>query len=347
VTGQAVRSGEVDALGDALRAAGSVQITLDRVWSLWLIAAPRLVGDATQTAALYAALHRLAEAGTVELPSDSWDQSTRPPLPRFVKIPTARQAVPRREWMTYPWSHELGWASTLPTLSADRFRDLVALNSWLARTRDLNPPTVPLRYRSVEILGDEKRLEKMVKTDLFGPGRLTLALFHCVRIPAPLPAALVGRGSDVLVVENSDTYWAAVEQLRATSDHPVGSVAWGSGKTFPSQVDALSVDVGGRGPVTGRVWYWGDLDPTGLEIAGTAADAAAIAILPARTLWSAMADRPVQESGRIEWTGASGRGWLGDELWDELAPVRNSAGRVAQEAVPPEAIAAWARVLDH
>ncbi len=64
---------------------------------------------------------------------------------------------------------------------------------------------------------------------------------------------------DVLVVANSHTYWVAVEALAAHGNHPIGTLAWGCGKAFPSQVAALGVDVAGCGPIMGCVWYGGDL----------------------------------------------------------------------------------------
>jgi hypothetical protein len=206
-------------------------------------------------------------------------------------------------------------------------------------------PVVPVRYRSVEVFGDEKCLEGMARTNLFGPGRLSLQMLASLRMPAPLPAVAIGPGPDIFVVENSDTYWAAVDVLGQRDRHPNGAVAWGCGKAFPSQITALGVDVAGRGPVAGRVWYWGDLDPAGLLIAAEAASAATAAamppILPATGLWAAMAGRPVQEAGSVDWSATPGRDWLGPDLWGRLAHVRDASGRVAQESVQAIAISDW------
>ena len=60
----------------------------------------------------------------------------------------------------------------------------------------------------------------------------------------------------------------------------LGTVAWGCGKAFLSQVAALGTDVAGHGPVTGRVWHWGDLDPPGLRIAEDASAADTAATVP-------------------------------------------------------------------
>jgi hypothetical protein len=349
MTAGLTRTTEVDALADALNRTGSVRVQLPQLWTLWTTAAPRLIGDAAQAAALAAALRELATRGQLELPTTAWDTATSPPLPRSISIPAARRALLAKEWIRFPWRHELGWIASLPTLSDSRLRELIAVNDWLARTDGGNADVVPVRYRSAELFGDEKCLDGMVRTSLFGPGRLSLDLLACVRIPAPLPSITVGPGPDVLIVENSDTYWVAADVLRSRHDDRIGTIAWGCGNAFPSQVTALGVDVGGRGPVAGVVWYWGDLDPAGLAIATDAAAAAAAArlpeIRPASALWAAMADRPVQNKGNVNWSAMPGRDWLGDRLWEQTAAVREARGRVAQESVPADVIASWAAAV--
>lgn len=345
---ETARPAEVSALADALHATQAVRVPLDTIWKLWTRSAPRLIGTINQTTELEAALRDLAERGIIELPVAAWDTSTEPPLPRSVTVPAARRVKRARGWVSFPWRRELGWAASLPSLSDALFDDLVAINDWLTRA-GATAQLLPVRYRSAEIFGDEKRLEALARTGLFGAGRLGFELLACVRRAAPLPAALVGNGPDLLVVENSDTYWVAVDVLGGLTNQPVGAVAWGSGETFPSQVQTLGVDVGGRGPVTGRCWYWGDLDPVGLRIATAAAAEAQTAgiaqILPAMELWAAMSAQPVQQAGKVDWSGAQGRRWLSAGLWDRLAGVRAAQGRVAQEAVPPAAVHDWATGL--
>lgn len=203
-----------------------------------------------------------------------------------------------------------------------------------------------MRYRSVEIFGDEKRLEGLCRTSLFGPGRLTWDLLACARRAPPLPAVSVGTGPDVLVVENSDPCWAAVDVLSHAGDHAIGAVVRGSGNAFPAQVSSPDRGCGRSRPRGGKRLVLGDFDPSGLEIAARAAAAAAEldmpAIRPAHRLWEAMAARPTQDPGRCDWETTGGRGWLGEPLWGQFHRIRAERGRVAQEAVAPEVIAAWA-----
>jgi len=177
----------------------------------------------------------------------------------------------------------------------------------------------------VPVLGDEKALDALSKSVLFGDGRLSFDLLRCQRIPPPLPVAAVGDGPDVLNVENSDPYWYAVDQLRAHPGHPIGAVVWGSGDTFPTQVPALGIDVAGRGPITGTALYRGDLDPKGVRIAADAASAAAAlgvaAIRVPVELWAAHLAVPVTRLGSYQWDD-TGAAWFAAELWAELEPVR-------------------------
>ncbi|MGY1976936.1 hypothetical protein [Nocardia gipuzkoensis] len=231
-------------------------------------------------------------------------------------------------------------------LSEDLFTDLATINEWLGHHPPGMTPIVPLRFRSVEIFGREKRLDELTRTTLFGPDRLTLDLLACTRLAPPLPGAVVGTGPDVLITENSDPYWVLIEMLRDAPKQPIGVVAWGCGRSFPAQVDSLRVDVAGRGPVTGTAWYWGDYDPAGIAIATAASRVTdEVPIRPAPGLWDAMAEQPVQDEGSADWTGVLADEWLGPKLWSRLTPVRSAGGRIAQEAVPVPVIAEWAKKL--
>ncbi len=89
------RPTEIDAVASALRAAGSVRVPLDHLWTLWAVARATTGREPVQAAALADALHDLAVQGVVELPAAAWDTSTVPPLPRSVlsRPPGGRHAT--------------------------------------------------------------------------------------------------------------------------------------------------------------------------------------------------------------------------------------------------------------
>jgi hypothetical protein len=340
------RRSEIAALREEIFQTRSVRIEFASLWRIWCRVAPRLVGNPDQAAALHAALLELSQDAVIELPKGAWDNSTLPAQPQFVAVPTARSADRGRAWRVFPWRVELGWVASLPTLSNVLFADLVTINDWLSRIESQELPVVPVRYRSAEIFAREKRLDELERTTLFGPGRLSLSMLGCVRIAPPVPAAVVGSGADALIVENSDTYWVTVDALRNARGHAIGAVGWGSGKTFPAQVSSLAVDIAGQGPLRGTAWYWGDFDPPGTSTAVLAAQVTTeVRVRPATGLWAAMAGLTVQEAGKINWSGAVGRDWLGSDLWDRMEYVRSARGRIAQELVPIDAVVKWAAGL--
>lgn len=340
-----VRTSERDLMAASLLQVGVVRVPLDSLLQLWAQAAPRMVGQPGSLPALLSVVHDLAEHGVIALPAGAWDRSHTPPLPRFVTVRAARRAPGDKPWRRFPWRPDLGWVASLRTLGPKQFAQLVAVNDWLTSAAGTEPTVVPHRFRSAEVFGDEKALDILAKTTLFGTGRLSYEMLSCTRYAAPLPAAAVGDGPDVLVIENSDPYWVAVDTLRTCSHHQVGAVVWGCGETFPSQVTSLAVDVAGRGPASGQVWYWGDLDPTGMRIATAAAQEArrhgVADVRPALGLWDAYVDCEIRQAGRHTWTDI-GRSWLGLGTWDRFAAVREAAGRVPQEAVPISTIEQWA-----
>lgn len=334
--------GSVARLGDLLRTAGRVRVPLATVQKHWVSAAPELVGSPHQLGDLARALEALADTGHVALPAKvSWDRATRPPLPKFVTIDANRTTSAGTPWRTYPWSAQLGWVSSLAKVTASQYQQLVALNTWLARrTTD---DVVPMRVRSAEIFGDEKALDALIKTGLFGPDRLSLKLLGCRRYPPPLTVTRTGDGPGLLVVENSDAYWVALDAAGAV-DGPVGRVAFGSGRGFEQSIYALAED-----PERPKLlWYWGDLDPDGIAIPTQAAKVAATlglpALQPARALWAAMAELSGTAAGKVTWAATAGT-WLGAELWAATARVRSAGARVAQERLAPRVVAEALRDL--
>lgn len=336
--------GPVARLGEALTDTGRVRVPSAAVQQHWVTAAPELVGSPQQLGDLAGALKALADAGMIALPAKAnWDHGTRPPLPKFVTVPANRAAPAATPWRTYPWCAQLGWVSSLTKLNAIQHDRLVALNTWLARRA--SDDVVPMRVRSAEIFGDEKALDDLIKSTLFGADRLTLGLLRCRRYPPPLTVRQVSDGPDILVVENSDAYWVALDAA-GTADSSVGRVAFGMGRGFEQSVNALAEEP--KHPE--RLWYWGDLDPEGIAIPARAAKTAASLGLPrlepATPLWAAMAALPGTGEGEVTWTTATGT-WLGDRLWAATAGVRSVRARVAQERLSSQVVADALRALRH
>ena len=233
-----------------------------------------------------------------------------------------------------PWRPELAWAATAE-LTRAQLATLQQLNGWF---RDARPTRdVPMRERSLEIFGDEKALDKLVTSVLFGPGRLSLTQLRAYRSRPPLPAVRVGDGPVLLVMENSDTFETLVRLLEDDSGD-VGHVAWGAGAAFEASVASV-----GRLPGITRVLYFGDIDADGLRFPTSAAALAAELSLPtlepAVSLYRLLFEVGHRAGGgqRVdEARAASLAAWLPADLRVAAVELLVSGKRLAQEAVGSE-----------
>ena len=213
---------------------------------------------------------RLAEVGWIEIQPPRF----RPQAIERVQVPVAvelrlaglfgdpvGQDEPASDWRGVAWEPELRFV--LETRVGVPFEDLSAINRFLAgggRER----PIVPIKERSLEIFGDEKRLDALLATVPFRDGRVGLEVLRCRVVVEPLGWH---RGPDttqpVLVIENLatwDSYARWNERERGFS-----AVIYGKGLVFAEAVAGLEGvfrEVGGIRPIQ----YFGDLDPAGLEI---------------------------------------------------------------------------------
>src|SRR5207247_10431661 len=141
----------------------------------FLAAEPALTTSPERRERLAAAIDELVEAGVV-LASKTLERAERPPLPQFlVLLERTRDPPVGRAAAAYPWRPELAWAARLP-LRRSEFEALQQIQAFL-RERGDDGPIVPSGERSLELFGDEKRLDALQRNRrLFAPGRLSLEL---------------------------------------------------------------------------------------------------------------------------------------------------------------------------
>ena len=265
---------------------------------------------------------------------DLWDGAALPALPRWVKLPRDTVSEEKPDLRAFPWAPELGFLTTIRIFVP--LADLQKLQNFFAdhgRERE----NVPIKERSLEIFGDEKRLDQLLRgSALFGDRRLTLATLRCFTVPEPLPwKAGPDTAGPILVVENAATWdsfrrWNAERKL-------FSAVIYGCGNRFMDSVESLRdvfADLGGPR----RVLYFGDLDPQGLRIPQHASEQAREAGLPPIEphLWSY---RRLLErgAGRSQtWDGEAPADTRCDWLGDLAGSARELFGRrqrLAQELV--------------
>lgn len=323
-------------LADALEQAGPVIVRLDAVQQLFTTVRPSTSEHADRRHALREDLERLATADRLRLPRTpgSWDRSALPALPRFVAVrPAAPKPSPARRTPAHSvgWRPQLRWAGMVRDWGPRRVRDLIAINRWLETADGL--PVVPLRERSVQLFGDEKRLGALLGDDrLFGPERLSLELLRTYRTSPPFISRTIDRSRrDALIVENWDTF----ETLSAHWSH-VGTILYGAGAHVTAALPSLLSDP----PVSLR--YFGDLDVAGLTIATRATEQAASLGLPSliadtklyRLLLEHGAPQPGERSSPSLTKLCR---WLGDDdLQDAAHLLLSQRTRLAQEQVGVE-----------
>ena len=300
-------------------------------------ACPGTAGTTQGRPVLSALLEELADHHLVDLPRgrDGWDHA-QPSLPRWLRLP----APPKPEKIPAPvtapvlWRSELSWA-VAEKLTITQIEALKTINRWLRDTDD-DPDrraVVPMRERSLEIFGEEKRLDALTATTLFAPGRLTLATLFAERIPPPLAYERLGDGGIILVIENSDTF-ETISSLLARNRGRVGYVAFGGGHAFEASVARIA-----RLDGVTNIAYYGDLDDDGLKIPQRANAVAAASglppIRPAHGLYQLLLQQGVRGRAprRVEPLDAERRvSWLSTTVRRSIVEILTAGTRLAQEA---------------
>ena len=288
----------------------------------------------------------LASAGWLELKSVRYKSH----LIARVIIPLAEEArwqeafgfVPpsdeeSRQIREFPWVPALGFVRearlNLP------FAELRQLHEFLQQSQQARP-VVPIKERSLQIFGDEKRLDTLLGSALFRPpDRLDAQRdLLCELIGVPLawkrgPAE--ASAQPLIVLENAATWhsycrWNAERKL-------FSGVVYGDGNRFVDGIrylpDIFSEIAGPR-----RILYFGDLDPQGLLIPQEASARAQAAGLPVVEphLWSYRQLLALGAGRGRPWEGEPPSSTLCDWLGDLAQPVRQlfaTGHRLAQEHV--------------
>jgi hypothetical protein len=180
----------------------------------------------------------------------------------------------------------LQWVADLSWLKPDQERFLRRIHEGFVN-REFEQPA-PIKYRSLQLTGDEKRLGVLAKGALFGPGRLSLELLGCLQNIPPLAWESVNEQPSMIVFENTASFTVARGVLMEMRHPPYGMVAYGGGASFIQSIRHLTHI--GR-PIS-LIEYVGDLDRPGLRIAKAASEAAIQIglppVKPAATLHQAM-----------------------------------------------------------
>lgn len=283
----------------------------------------------------------LAETNDLSLPKGRrlYDRSDSGDLPAWVELvqpDELRDPLPV-DPETFAWAPELRFACMVS--DSRQLQVLLRVQRFLAEG-GRQRPMVPVKERSVELFGKEKRLDIFRNSALFQPGRLTLELLRCFSVPPPLVWERVandGKSQSVLVIENYSTYHSFVRWNREAQCY--AAIVYGNGDAFKTGAAGLS-EVVRAVPWDGRFFYFGDLDPEGLLIPLAASAALTAVELPAVAahlacycrLVACASTAPLPSGEKLVLPQAS-RSWLGGALTSEVEFWFNRGIRLPQELV--------------
>ena len=254
----------------ALRTAsgGRARLKLDVVQAEFLKVFPHFQGNADRRDRLRKSLDELAAAGALRLPTDErsgWERAPTPPLPKWILFERGPvQQKERFDHRSFPWVTELAFVAGLRAL---RHPDQVRRIHEFLKNGGRQRPFVPVKERSYELFGDEKRLDSLLNSQLFTEGRLTLETLRCRQVPASLPCVPASRDAKEpwLILENESTFHSFCRLNRVANQH--SGIVLGSGIAVLRATEFLA---GLLQPASDghskQFLYFGDLDQDGIQI---------------------------------------------------------------------------------
>ena len=329
------------------------RVPLDALWTDFAAAFPARPQGVAERQWLRCAIDDLAERNLIDLPSDRsrrWEQRFGTALPTSVDRPAHDAPAPDDPWRAFPWHPALAWVPQLQHPSPRQLACLRRVHRGLVDDTFRDP--APLKYRSLQLTGDEKALAALMRTQIFAPGRLTLDLIGAAPDPVPLVWTRIGDGPRAIVFENAGPYAVARRVLRRLGDErPYDVVAYGAGRAFVASIDDLLDEC-----PDAIVDYVGDLDGCGLAIAATAHEAATrrgAAVRPATALHQAMFRAAAVFGHPTGWptdrTGpTTGLPWLDETVRADAQHCLDASRRIPEEVLgPTELEAAWSAGPKH
>lgn len=327
----------------------SKQLKIDVLWKYFAEAFPYRPGGVENRQWLQRALQEAADQSIIRLPSvrgHCWDHTLEPPLPTVVwKTSPDKRRDGDESWRDYPWLPQLCWITDMPMLSQEQEIFLKRVQEALREGRLQR--SAPLTYRSLQLTGNEKRLDEMLPGALFRPGRLSLALLGCIPDIPPLVIEQIGASPVALIFENAAAFRTAATVLKQFTPPFYGWLGFGSGASFERSVLHLTLVE----HQIERIEYVGDLDRHGLRIARGAASLAQSEhlppVVPARGLHRAML-QSVQQFGypegleyqpkerRSDTSDESLAAWLPEDVRVDVLKIIQAGRRVPEEVLGPD-----------
>lgn len=323
------------------------RLKLDAVQAEFLKAFPHLQGSADRRERLRVLLDELASAGSVRLPANErngWERVPTPALPKWILF--SRGPAPSAEKFnhrSFPWMPELAFVAGLRAL---RHPDEVRRIHEFLKNGGRQRPTVPVKERSYELFGDEKRLDDLLNSQLFAEGRLTLEMLRCRQVPASLPCVPASREAKDpwLILENESTFHSFCRLNRHIHLH--GGIVLGSGiavlRATQFLADLVPASADGHAK---QFLYFGDVDHDGIQIPFSLnqrlRDQFGIQVRPAEQYYKWLLDaRGIEHPLDVIERHSAAVTWFPSSMRERIRIALRQSHPVVQEAIGWEFLAA-------
>lgn len=201
----------------------------------------------------------------IVLPSqdgDGWNREVFPARPRWVRLPPAKETKEKFDHRGFPWNPALCFLAGERGLPSGIREASLAIQRFLASGGG-SRPQVPVKERSFDIFGNEKRLDGLRHSEiLFGPGRVSLGLLRCY-VVEPIPVAeRFEQGDGIIILENEATFDSFCRLCRHKPTYRL--VIYGRGNEIQKCTAYLKREI--KRYATAEITYFGDVDRRGFEI---------------------------------------------------------------------------------
>jgi hypothetical protein len=346
--GETLNPRNLERLAGLLQRGKGVRVESAQLWHAFASAFPQRPSGPAERDLFLAALQVLQDRGEIRLPSPRgprWDRSVHPAVPLSVDVVRPTKEQRSQDWRRFPWHPRLQWVLDLRSLPKEHACILNRVHWGLVN--ETFQESAPIKYRSLQLTGDEKRLDEMVrKSSLFTPGRLTLEMLNCFQETPPIAWEAVGPGKGMLIFENAGAFAVARRVLSEASQSIYGMVGYGGGQGILASLGHLLT----IGRDVDSITYVGDLDIAGLTIAvGVCRRAASLGlpkVQPATTLHRAMIRAAVDlgypqgwPSDRVRPSERQADGavsFLAPDLQDDVVQMLCLGRRIPEEVLGPK-----------
>lgn len=315
-----------------LQADGKTRPGSTVLWEALALVFPHRQSGTAERQLLLNVLHSLEATAEIRLPAAAgkrWDRTLEPAVPLSVDLLKVNVASATSNWRGFPWHPDLQWVAKLRSANSQQLEFLKRVHEGFVQGMFLEPAS--LRHRSLQLTGDEKRLEQLLKSALFAPGRLSTELLGCLPDITPLAWERVGRGGRLLIVENAGAFSAARRAFSSATSSSYGLLAYGSGRAVEASIGYLLTL---PCPI-GSIDYLGDLDAAGLTIFQAMVRRASELGLP-----------PVQPAAALQAKMFQAASRLGHPAgWPSHRPVNDSHARKLTSLLPEPLSSKVARLL--